>query len=74
MIKAGAFEVRNSPLDHYSHTIAKLIARSRGVAGFGISATATVGSLYTFDCMLTEIGWEPVFVPLLHVWFQIPVV
>ena len=63
MIKAGAFEVRNSPLDHYSHTIAKLIARSRGVAGFGLSAAATVGSLYTIDCVFKEIGWDPVFVP-----------
>jgi hypothetical protein len=61
LIRAGKYEVRNSPLDNYSYTIAKVIARSRAICGLGVSAASIIGSMYTMDCVLKEMGYVPIF-------------
>jgi hypothetical protein len=66
LIKQGAFDVKNSPIDKYASTIAKILVRSRSIAGFTFSAMATVGSVYTMDCVLRDAGLEPLFIPLLR--------
>jgi hypothetical protein len=66
LIKAGAYEVRNSPLDRYGYFIAKLIACSKGACEFGASSAASLGALYTIDCVMKEIGFDPVFIPFLR--------
>jgi hypothetical protein len=65
LIKAGQFEVRNSPLDQYSYRIAKTIGRSRAVVSFGLSAATALGSVYTIDCVMKELGYEPIFLPFI---------
>jgi hypothetical protein len=65
LIREGAFEVIISPLDRYSYSIAKLLARYISLARLWVSAATTVGSLYTFDCVWKEAGLEPILFPLI---------
>lgn len=43
------------------------MARYISLARLGVSAATTVGSLYTFDCVWKEAGFEPILFPLLLV-------
>jgi len=42
-----------------------LVGRSRAFVGFGVSAATTLGSIYTIDCVMKELGYEPFFFPLI---------
>jgi hypothetical protein len=65
LLKAGAFDVRNSPLDRMSSLIAKMLACSKGLCESGGTVAGAVAGLYTIDNLMRDLGYEPIFLPFL---------
>lgn len=66
LIKDGAYDVRNSPLDRMSSIIARVLACSKGVCEAGGTVGGAIAGLYTVDNLMRDLGYEPNFVPFIR--------
>jgi len=65
LMKDGAYDVINSPLDRMSSLIARMLACTKGVCETGGTIAGAIAGLYTIDNLMRDMGCDPIFVPFI---------
>jgi hypothetical protein len=65
LIKEGAYDIRNSPLDRLGSIITRMIACTKGLCESGGTIAGAVAGLYTIDNLMKDLGYDPIFLPFI---------
>ena len=72
LIKSGALEIRNSPLDRFATLATKLLTCTKGVCDTAVPVGTLMTLMLGYDSLLEHKGQEPLFKPFFLSRFLVP--